>query len=96
MPKYTIQELPTMRKLTLKTDDLRVESFETHTVPEPRGTVEAHATNPCIKTLATCPYTCDDLTCVGSCQGTSCQMPLCNTCEPGGPCQVIPTNPCTS
>jgi hypothetical protein len=87
-----------MRKLMLQLDDLQVESFETAGTPDLRGTVEAHVSNPCIKTTNTCPYTCDDATCIGSCQGTSCYMPACNTCEscPGGPCQIYETDPCTA
>ena len=77
-----------MHKLRL--DDLRVETFQTHAPPAERGTVQAHLTNPCLKTaFATCPLTCDDATCVGSCQGTSCYLPACGSCLescPGGEC----------
>ncbi|HEX6039478.1 pinensin family lanthipeptide [Longimicrobium sp.] len=77
-----------MHKLRL--EDLRIESFETAGTPDARGTVHAHLTNPCIKTVyATCPLTCDDATCVGSCQGTSCYLPACGSCLdscPGGAC----------
>ncbi|HST61158.1 MAG TPA: pinensin family lanthipeptide [Longimicrobium sp.] len=91
-----------MRKLTLNLDDLQVDSFATDLERASRdGTVRGYFTNPCVITVrtdgATCPYTCDDGTCVGSCQGTSCYLPACNTCEscPGGPCQAYETNPCT-
>lgn len=95
-----------MRKLKLDPEALRVESFDTHADDLAyAGTVRGHATiapcivypspDPVVKTQAyTCPYTCDDATCVGSCQGTSCYPPACNTCEscPGGPCPA--TYPC--
>jgi hypothetical protein len=43
-----------MRKLALKVDDLRVDSFETVEAPEGRGTVAAHART-------------EDLNCTGDC-----------------------------
>jgi hypothetical protein len=42
-----------MKKLTLDVDGLRIESFPTERVPEPLGTVHAHATQ-----LKTCANTC--------------------------------------
>ena len=55
-----------MKKLTLRLDSLRVESFQASPEPAPgRGTVHGYS-DPvygCVKTQGTtCPYTCDDAT----------------------------------
>jgi hypothetical protein len=63
-----------MRKLTLRLDDLSVESFDTSVVREEKGTVfgeqqctcQTACTCPgCDTCDATCRYTCDDRTCDG-------------------------------
>lgn len=62
-----------MKKLALKPDELRVESFDTaSTEREMRGTVEGHNS-----LNGTCPYTC--YTCAGSCGG-SCQVTCAGSC----------------
>lgn len=101
-----------MKKLALQLDALQldalhVESFATSEAhAEARGTVRGFATVTCpaepqpdtvkLTAWATCAYTCDDATCVGSCQGTSCYPPACGTCDSyaGGACGV-PTRVCT-
>lgn len=74
-----------MRKLTLKMDDLRVDSFTTSTAPGPRGTVQAHATEagPSCEAANTCgPETCGNAHCILDTQN----MNLCGTAGtcPGG------------
>ncbi|HEY0018095.1 MAG TPA: hypothetical protein VGC13_17395 [Longimicrobium sp.] len=90
-----------MRKLSLNPDDLRVDSFETGDGQDARkGTVRGYWTAACPVTVrktedATCPQTCDDGTCVGSCQGTSCYLPACNTCNTCADGCIPQTGTCT-
>jgi len=62
-------------KLALNLDQLTVDSFDTSTRREPRGTVygEQQCTCPTACTCPGCPTcdaTCDDATCAASCNGT--------------------------
>ena len=82
-----------MSKLTLKLEDLTVDSFETTAAEKERGTVfgeqctcYTNCTCPgcpsCGDTCpATCPMTCDDVSCGGTCQ--TCYG---NTCD--GTCPI--------
>ncbi|HEY0018503.1 MAG TPA: pinensin family lanthipeptide [Longimicrobium sp.] len=67
-----------MKKLTLKFDELRVESFETSfTQADRRGTVQGH-----YSLNGTCPFSCGgscDATCPDSCAYT-CQGTCANSC----------------
>lgn len=74
-----------MRKISLKLDDLHVESFDTSNPAERKiGTVRGHdwtgescdASN-CASCLEGCPY--DTMTCFGSCRNSQ--------YYPGGPCE---------
>jgi hypothetical protein len=75
-----------MRKLTLKLDDLSVDSFDTSAVRREKGTVFGEQCT-CWTNCGqnTCPgcYTCDascNGTCHDSCNGT-CDCPSGNTCD---------------
>lgn len=93
-----------MKKLRLNLDALRVESFQATSDADLRqGTVHGHFSqnNPagCYKSqVNTCLYTCDDATCLASCNGTcfpytcacatvACSRDICQdttTCPPTG------------
>lgn len=66
-----------MKKLALNVDELRVDSFDTASIPDVRGTVNGHYTidTTCVQTCTTCQNSCRG-TCDWSCQG-SCD----NTCQ---------------
>ena len=69
-----------MKKLELKLDELRVESFETtREDPDERGTVRGHyhSDSTCLQRLCTCTYGVPADTCHFSCAGT---------CEGGDTC----------
>ncbi|HYW12345.1 MAG TPA: hypothetical protein VE871_10310 [Longimicrobium sp.] len=67
-----------MNKLKLHLDDLSVESFDTVKMEEAKGTVVGEqCTCPGVNT---CDFTCDDATCVGSCQ--TCSPSCWDTCRP--------------
>jgi hypothetical protein len=71
-----------MKKLSLKIEDLAIESFETAELSGDEGTVVAHATQgnkyTCDPMVGTCfGYTCIDATCDKTC-GDSCAF----TCDP--------------
>jgi hypothetical protein len=82
-------------KLTLNLDDLAVDTFDTTTAAEAKGTVfgeqctcYTNCTCPgcpsCDDTCpATCAYTCDDHTCAASCNGTceGCWTQYGDTCQ---------------
>ncbi|WP_420128325.1 hypothetical protein [Longimicrobium sp.] len=82
-----------MRKLSLKLEDLTVDSFDTTVTHKAKGTVfgeqctcYTQCTCPgCPTCDHTCAYTCDDQTCpacptcAASCNGT-CNCPTDNTC----------------
>ncbi|HEX6371940.1 MAG TPA: hypothetical protein VF006_23655 [Longimicrobium sp.] len=74
-----------MKKLTLRLDDLAVDSFDTSALARDKGTVVAEQCTcggpyTCAGTCPvtcddascapTCPYTCDDASCADSCDGT--------------------------
>lgn len=90
-----------MKKLALKLDELRVDSFATESKQlDLRGTVEGHNS-----LNGTCPFTC--YTCQASCPGScaySCQGTCAGTCQNtcpgtcvytcGNTCQCVYTDLC--
>ncbi|HEX6041904.1 hypothetical protein [Longimicrobium sp.] len=80
-----------MKKLTLKLDELRVDSFDTESVaPTTRGTVEGRDSlnGTCGASCYTCQVSCNNMSCF-TCNGT-CEMSVCyggscwgtcNTCQ---------------
>jgi hypothetical protein len=85
-----------MKKLSLKLDDLQVETFTTSGQPGERGTVQGHyGTN---HTNQSCDGTCFNWTCIYyyTCEDTGCNH-TCNVCTtmntdagPGGECHWCP------
>lgn len=76
-----------MRKLSLKLDDLRIESFDTAAAAEEKGTVVAEQCScgaTCMADYGTCAYSCR-ATCNGSCPPGTCYFscPVENTCYMG-------------
>lgn len=62
-----------MKKLVLKLDDLRVDTFTTAGAPAGRGTVAAHYGTTHTQAGETCDVTCGDQdTCFVSCRVTEC------------------------
>jgi hypothetical protein len=89
-----------MKKLELKLDELRVESFGTSpTRPETRGTVEARESQAatCGLTCYSCPPSCNGQSC-WTCEG-SCEVSVCfgYTCYPScyGTCEATCGDTCT-
>ncbi len=79
-----------MNKLKLTLESLAVESFDTTASQKARGTVFGEqctcytvCTCPgCPSCDATCAYTCDDVSCAGTCgHGNSCQGSCAMSCE---------------
>ena len=68
-----------MKKLSLKLDDLHVDSFDTTPVQKPKGTVFGEQCT--CYTQCTCPGcpTCDN-TCPQTCAGMSCDYTCDNSC----------------
>lgn len=65
-----------MKKLTLRLDDLRIETFRTAHAPRDRGTVlgeQCSCGNTCMADYGTCAYSCA-ATCYGSCPPGTCYM----------------------
>lgn len=79
-----------MKKLSLKLDELAVESFETASAQAPRGTVEGQGftdqgcvTDEYQSCGGSCPYvgTCGENTCQGTCRASCYGTCDGNTCE---------------
>lgn len=71
-----------MKKLTLDVDQLSVQSFETQAAQTPRGTVQAHASEPwrtCESGNVSYPGTCEPVTCVAD----TCNPEPTGDCPPG-------------
>jgi hypothetical protein len=97
-----------MKKLSLKLEELSVESFATGPQPGQRGTVQAHATARCntnVSCQGTCALVCGTYYCVptegaATCDiyctpytgGTSCNQPCVYTCDNAPSCN--PQNTC--
>jgi hypothetical protein len=84
-----------MRKLRLRTETLRVESFEAMPPDEGRGTVLGHVSNICTGAQITCDGVANTCNHAATCGGVTCGVNTCYNCQPTYTCVTNDPLQCT-